>query len=228
MRPNVLKALSALAKYSGQYEDWKNLVKSYGLTWVGKNADEVFIDRMSNVKDPNEIWNWIHSVKEVRPDLEDLLDLMALTGLRFVEGVNCCNLIKKLSKENKLDTYYIEDRSALEHYRFKEIFIRNSKKAFVSFAPSELVASISKSKSYGNPDSIQKLLQREGLPARFGDIREAHGTYLTKYLKESEINFLHGRVTASIFMANYFNPSLIVDLKERTFLAIKEIKEKIK
>jgi len=37
---------------------------------------------------------------------------------------------------------------------------------------------------------------------------------MTKYLKESEINFLHGRVSASIFMQNYFNPAWISDLKE--------------
>jgi hypothetical protein len=66
------------------------------------------------------------------------------------------------------------------------------------------------------------------LPLRFGDIREAHGTFMTKFLKESEINFLHGRVTASIFMANYFNPALIADLKSRAFQGIAEIQEKVK
>jgi len=36
-----------------------------------------------------------------------------------------------------------------------------------------------------------------------------------------------GRVSANIFMANYFNPALIGDLKERIFKAIAEIQTKI-
>jgi len=54
-----------------------------------------------------------------------------------------------------------------------------------------------------------------------------HGTFMTKYLKREEIDFLHGRISSSIFMQNYFNPALIKDLKERTFRAIREIKTKI-
>jgi len=46
-------------------------------------------------------------------------------------------------------------------------------------------------------------------------------------LKESEINFLHGRVSASIFMQNYFNPAWISDLRQRMFKAIEEIKQKL-
>jgi hypothetical protein len=43
-------------------------------------------------------------------------------------------------------------------------------------------------------------------------------------LKESEIDFLHGRVSTSVFMRNYFNPALIGDLKERVFKAVAELK----
>jgi len=69
-------------------------------------------------------------------------------------------------------------------------------------------------------DGIIKRVRSEGLPSRFSDIREAHGTFITKHLKQPEIDFLHGRVSTNVFMANYFNPALIVDLKERTFKAI--------
>jgi hypothetical protein len=62
---------------------------------------------------------------------------------------------------------------------------------------------------------------------RFADVRETHATFMTKYLKDNEIDFLHGRVTSNVFMRNYFNPSLISDLKERTLHTIGEIQEKI-
>jgi hypothetical protein len=226
LRPNVLKALSALAKFTGRYEDWQSLLKNYGLSWVGRSGDDVIIDRLNGVQDPEEIWTWIKTVKEARPGLTYLLDLMAISGLRFVEGVNSCNLIGELSKDAKLDSYYAADKCALEHFRFKDIFLRNTKKAFVSFAPAELVKDISGLLPLST-DAVKKLIQKRGLPLRFGDIREAHGTFMTKYLKESEINFLHGRVSGNVFMANYFNPSLIADLKARAFQGIAEIQSKV-
>ncbi len=70
-------------------------------------------------------------------------------------------------------------------------------------------------------------VKKKGLKLRFSDIREAHASFMTKYLKQPEIDFIHGRVTTNIFMANYFNPALICDLKERVFNAVKEIQNKI-
>lgn len=153
---------------------------------------------------------------------------MAVSGLRFIEGVNSYNLMIKLKLENKLESYFAQDKSALEHFRFKEIFLRNTKKAFVSFVPFELITKISKAEILPTADAVKKLVQKRGLQLRFGDIREAHGTFMTKYLKESEINFLHGRVTSNTFMANYFNPALISDLKTRAFQGIAEIQEKVR
>jgi len=46
---------------------------------------------------------------------------------------------------------------------------------------------------------------------------------MTKFLSRAEIDFLHGRVSTTIFMANYFNPQLITDLKEKASKAISEI-----
>ena len=76
-------------------------------------------------------------------------------------------------------------------------------------------------------DAIQARVKKAGLKLRFSDIREAHASFMTKYLKQPEIDFIHGRVTTNIFMANYFNPALICDLKEGVFNAVKEIQNKI-
>jgi hypothetical protein len=72
--------------------------------------------------------------------------------------------------------------------------------------------------------SVQSKVGRRCKRLAFGDIREAHATLSTKYLKESEIDFLHGRVSTSVFMRNYFNPALISDLKERVFKTIGQLK----
>ena len=194
----------------------------------GKSNEELVIERLTKVQDPNEVFEWIKQVKRARSELSDFMDFIAITGLRLVEAIESYNLIIKLAKEGKLNEYYNEEKEALEHFRFKEIFLRKSKKAFISFVPKELIEKIALSSPL--PDSrhaIQMRVKKKGLKLRFSDIREAHASFMTKYLKQPEIDFIHGRVTTNIFMANYFNPALICDLKERVFNAVKEIQNKI-
>jgi intergrase/recombinase len=185
------------------------------------------MERFSRIKDPSEVYEWIRQVKTVRPELVDFIELMAITGLRLEEAVNSYNMIINLSRKHKLNEYYNEASGVLEHYKFKDTFIRRSKKAFVSFASKDLIHRIAENEPLTSKSAVQARVKKKGLPLRFGDIREAHASFITKYLKQPEIDFLHGRVSTNIFMSNYFNPALIGDLKERTFKAIAEIQEKI-
>jgi intergrase/recombinase len=222
-RVHVLKSLSALAKFLGMYEDFRVLVKNYGLKWSGRNSDDLIIERLTKVSNPNEVFEWVKKVKQAIPELRDFMDFIGISGLRFIEAINSYNLIIDLAKEGRLSEYYNGEREVLEHFRFKELFIRNSKRAFISFIPKTLIETIVRNKPL-NMDSVQTKVKRK-LSLRFSDVREAHGTFLTKYLRESEIDFLHGRVSASVFMRNYFNPALITDLKERVFKGIDDLKK---
>jgi intergrase/recombinase len=228
LRPNVMKALSALAKFLGVNDEYRKLIKKYGLKWGGRKADDLIIDRLTKVEKPEEVFRWICMVKAVRPDLTEFMDLMACTGLRLVEAVNSYNLIIKLSREGRLDEYYQKEKGLLEHFRFKELFIRRSKKAFISFVPAELIQRIQENSPLTSADAVQKLVQKKGLQLRFADIRETHATFMIKYLHREEIDFLHGRVTTNVFMENYFNPAMIVDLQARALGGIREINEKVK
>jgi hypothetical protein len=227
LRPNVVKALSSLAKFLGVYEEYKRLVKDYGLTWKGRSVDDLVIDRLIKVKDPDEVFEWVREVKQRRPDISVFMDYIAVTGLRLDEAVQSYNLMIQLKKEGKLSAYYNEANETLEHFRFKDIFIRKSKKAFISFVPKDLIAKIVLQCPLSSKHSVQQLVKKRGLKIRFADVREAHASFLTKYLNPAEIDFLHGRVSTNIFMANYFNPKLIADLKERIFKAIADIQAKI-
>jgi hypothetical protein len=240
-RPNVLKALSSLSKYLGVSEDYKVLRKNFGLKWVGRNSDDIIIDRLTSVKDPDEIWRWVIQVKEARQDLTCFIDYLSVTGLRFIEAVNSYNLIIQLSREGKLDLvledgrpdryvsgYYNRANSALEHFRFKSIFLRPTKKAFVSFVPPDLISEVGKLTPLPRPGAVGKLVSKRGLLQRFSDVREQQGTFMTKWLKPEEVDFLQGRMKLTTFMKHYFNPSTIADLRTRVFQGITEIQEKIK
>jgi len=222
-RPNVLKALSALAKFTGCYEQYRKAMRGFGLKWGGRNASDIVIDRLTKVQDPGEVWAWIREVKRARPELTDFMDLMALTGLRLGETIESYNLIVDLTGKGKLADYYKKDLGILEHFRFKDIFIRKSKKAFISFIPEELVQRIQEDRPLKSKFGIQKRISSQKLKLRFGDIREAHASFMTKHLQQPEIDFIHGRVSNTVFMRNYFNPALIVDLKARALKGIQEI-----
>jgi intergrase/recombinase len=217
-----MKALASLSKFQGMYGAFQKLIKDYGLKWSSNHSAELMIARLTKVTDCDDIFAWIRQVKAHRPKLSDFMDFMTISGLRFNEAIESYNLIIRLWQEGRLKDYYNEESEILEHYKFKEIFIRASKKAFISFMPHALILKISRNAPL-KEGGVASLVKRSGLKMRFGDIREAHGTLLTKYLRQPEIDFLHGRVGISIFMTNYFNPALIKDLKERTMNAIQNI-----
>jgi intergrase/recombinase len=225
-RLHAMKSLSALSKFLGIYDEWQKMVKNYGLKWNGRSTDDLIIARLTKTQNPNEVFEWIKTVKKQCPELSDFLNFMSFTGMRLGEAVESYNLVIRLASEGKLNTYYNAEKGILEHYRFKNLFLRKTKKAFFSFIPRTLLDTISK----GEPltqDSIECKLRRRSIPRRFGDIREVHGTLLTRWLSEPEINFLHGRISASVFMRSYFNPSWLTDLKARTFKGTRYIEKSI-
>ena len=220
-RCHVLAALSALAKFLGIYGDFKGLVGNYGLKWNVRN-DDLLINRLIKTGNPRAIFDWIKDVKTKCPELADFMDFMAITGLRYDEGIESYNLIIKLAQQGKLSDYFNAEKGILEHFRFKEVFIRRTKKAFVSFASQDMLSRIAKNQPL-NIYSVQTKVKRKCGKLAFSDIREMEATLLTKYLSTAEIDFLQGRVSGSVFMRNYFNPALITDFKERVFKAQLEL-----
>jgi intergrase/recombinase len=225
-RIHAMKALATLSKFLGIYEEFSSLVKNYGLKWSGKKSSDLIIERLTKTVNADEIFDWIKTVKTVCPELNDFMDLMAVTGLRYNEAIEGYNLIIKLSRKGKLHKYYNVKSKTLEHFKFKEIFIRRSKKVYISFVPKKLVERISQNDPI-EWNATKKKVARNVEHLRFADIREFHGTFLTKCLRQPEIDFLHGRSSTNVFMKHYFNVALISDLKTRTLKTIKEIKKKI-
>ena len=147
------------------------------------------------------------------------VEFTAVTGLRLSEAINSWNLIDA-------DDYYDQKLQALEHFKFKNVFLRRTKKVFISFVPEDLIERIRE--MHGRvkltETIVKKRIQRRGLRMRFGDLREYWATFMTKWLNPAEIDFLQGRVSASVFMRHYFNPALISDLKERTLKGIDRLR----
>jgi len=224
-RLNVMKALSALSKFAGCNEYFRQMLKAHGLKW-SVNNDDIIIARLmkySGDAAPNDLFNWIAEVKARVPALSVFMDFTVCTGLRLDEAVNSYRLIVELGEDGKLGAYYNPERQVLEHFRFRKIFIRRTKKAYMSFASTALIDAVQKSGLYPTHDVIHKRMQRAGLNIRFSDLRELYASYSVKHLKQPEIDFLQGRVSSSVFMQNYFNPTWISGLKKRALKNGKEL-----
>ncbi|MEM1582731.1 MAG: hypothetical protein QXK89_09530 [Candidatus Bathyarchaeia archaeon] len=113
-RLHALKALSALAKFIGVHERFRELVKNYGFKW-GKCSDELIIRRITG-KNGDDILDWVGVVSKVH-GLSLFSRFMLVSGLRFEEAINAYNLII-----DGVSGYFNRELSALEHFRFKEIF----------------------------------------------------------------------------------------------------------
>ncbi len=224
-RPNVLKSLSFFSKDIGRFDEFNKLRRQFGIRWTGKSSNRLFIERFQKEENTDELFKWVIQVKTKRPGLDLFLDLMVSTGLRLVEAVHCWNLLV----QKGLTNYYNESRSGLEHYK-QEGFLRPHKSAFFSYAHKSLPESIANHDPYSRQvlngaDYVLGLVKRSGLHTRFADLRELHGTFMLKWLKPEEIDFLQGRVSSSVFMRNYYNPSLMDGLRERALNGIDEILE---
>ena len=239
-RPNVLKALANWSKCFGYRDVFGQMLEANGVGWVGKSKNQVFASRLSGVRDPEAVWSWVRDVKQARPELEVFMDFNTISGLRFVEAVDSYNLIGVLSRSEGVELQLSEDRKSrisgyfnsgvgwLEHFWFSDMFLRSSKNAFVSFVPADLVKRIAEMPALAGVGPVQKLVHKRGLPVQFKMLRKAHGSFMLKYLKKEEVDFIHGRVTGDVFMANYMTPVFCEGLKARAFQGIAEIQGKVK
>jgi intergrase/recombinase len=217
-------------------------MKKFGLVWNGQKKTAVFVGRFTSKsnREPDAIWSWIRKVKEADAGLSDFMDLISFSGMRLVEAVNCYNLIGSTAKKEGLQLllspdgkervsgYYDFERECLEHFWFGELFLRETKNVFLSFAPKDLVTRISESKPVPSSANITKFCRRRLGESQLKMIRKAQGTFMLNYLKKEEVDLLQGRVTGDIFMTNYFTPSVLTGLKSRVFQGIADIQGKIR
>jgi len=171
----------------------------------------------------SDLSEWLQQVKPVLRVNENLqLSFLRATGLRASEGVAAFNLIIEYSKRGKLSEYLTET-GVLEHFRFKETFIRGTKNCFVSVVPRELIAEIAKSEPVSYL-AIIKRFQRKGMKSRIGELRDFYGTFMLSHgLLREEIDLLQGRVGKSIFARFYWSPSF-AELQSRIKKALEKMR----
>jgi hypothetical protein len=118
IRGNVLKAMVNLAKYLGQYEEYKVKLSNCGIKWV--NNDDAFNSFLRIVNNQHSsLGEWYRTAQDILRDNEKLwLRFNLLTGLRKQESINAFNLIIELSQQNRMSEYYNSELGILEHFKY--------------------------------------------------------------------------------------------------------------
>jgi hypothetical protein len=203
IRSNILKAMVNLTKYLGCYEEFKVRLRNHGVKWI--NQDDSFNSFLRIVNNNHSnLGEWYGTAQDILRDNEKLWSKFTLlTGLRKQESINSFNLIVELSEQNRLSEYYNSELEILEHFKYADLFLRATKKVYISIASRELISEIvhSQPMSYS---AIRKRLTRNNQHLRFKELRSYYATYLRKHGVLAEyIDLLQGRIPKSVFARHY-------------------------
>jgi hypothetical protein len=206
---HIMKALANLAKYSGVYEEWNKLRRQHQLKWSSTNTLDVFQRIMNNGTTYNNMLNYVKQVLAVLPLSHASVGMFGtLTGLRPIEVCKSVQLI-----HTDLPNYLNSDLFILEHFKWKDIFIRRTKKSFISVMTDRLLQ-IAKTADVQSYTSIYAYLHKRGLPMRMNYCRKIFGTHLRYCGIESEmVNLLEGRISPEIFVRHYWSPNVKQDIE---------------
>jgi intergrase/recombinase len=219
---HVMKALANLAKYNGIYEEWNNLRRQHQLKWSSTNTLDVFERIMNNGTDYNKMLDYVKQILAVLPRSHaNVIMVATLTGLRPVEACKSVRLI-----HTDLSDYLNPDLFILEHFKWKDVFIRRTKKSFISVMTDRLLQ-IAKSADPQSYTSIYAYLHKRSLLMRMNYCRKIFGTHLRYCGIESEmVNLLEGRISPEIFVRHYWSPNMKQDI-ERVRKAIDRLADQL-
>jgi len=139
-RIHIMKALSCLARYTGQTDSWLAIRKRYGLQWsTGTEKIDAFTRFFDDSKDLDTMLRWLKEALQVLPsvDYANFFRFCTLTGMRASEAVDAIRLIKGL---DSFKTYYNPEQRVLQHYRYPELFIRRTKAIYISVVNDSIVS----------------------------------------------------------------------------------------
>jgi intergrase/recombinase len=221
-RNNTIKSLIVLAKFLGIHQEFKSRLKDYGVKMVKQDAFASFM-RIYNNNSSNLLEWYKKALNVLKPNEQKLLKLLVLSGVRKGEAITVFNKIRELGIRN-LPEYYNKEIKALEHFRYRESFLRTTKNVYVSIIPESLVLEICNSQKVTYP-AIVKKLSHNSSRCRLNELRDYFGTFMVRHgLIREEVDLLQGRIPPSIFIRHYWSPSF-KELRDRTLKAITELEQ---
>ncbi len=209
MRRHVMESLTALSKYLGCYDKWQEIRKHYQLRWTSGDESIKSLERFFNPDlTLDSIYDRVLQMIAKTPiQIANVIRFACLTELRPQEVIESVRLI---NHQETLGKYYNQDRQTLEHFRFPDIFLRHTKKAYISFVSPEILELVgfepnARMTTY---NIIRKRLNQAGLSMDLKLCRKLFASYLRQSagIQPEVVDLLQGRVSTSILTRHYLVP----------------------
>ena len=209
MRRHAMESLTSLSKYFGCYDKWQEIRKRYQLRWTSGNESIKSLERFFNpdLTLDNIYDRVLQMIAKTPIQIANIIRFACLTGLRPAEVRES---VKLINCQETLGTYYNQDRQTLEHFRFHDIFLRHTKKAYISFVTPEILqlARFEPNAKMITYNIIRKRLNQVGLSMELKLCRKQFASYLRQSarIQPEVVDLLQGRVSTSILTRHYLVP----------------------
>ena len=110
--------------------------KEYQLKWTSTDSLAGFNSIFKENGDFSDMVEGIKDAINKYPRFTNILIFNVLTGLRPAEAIESFNLLLHSEKRNE---YLSKDGRMLEHFRFPSLFLRRTKKAFISLVNEDIL-----------------------------------------------------------------------------------------
>jgi hypothetical protein len=237
-RLNVMKSLTALSRYLGCYENWQQTRKQHNLKWSTGNESLQSLERFFNPEmGLDQMIDRVKVMMQVLPPvMSNVVKYAVLTGLRpseAVESVKLLNTQKNLhgssssSNNNNNNYYYDPEQQTLRHYLFPHIFLRATKKAYLSYiTPEDLQPVINLGDKTPTWNAIRLTCRRRNIDMEMRRCRKIFASWLRKSRIQSEfVDLLQGRVPPSVLARHYLVPDQY--FKEDVLKALKQLEQRL-
>jgi intergrase/recombinase len=227
-RIHVMKALSALARFTGRTEQWRQVRQRYGLQWsTGTEKIDAFTRFFDSSKDLDTMIGWLKEAIQVLPKAyANFFLFCTLTGLRASECVESVRLLNDTSLSSSV-MYYNPEQMILQHYRFPDIFIRRTKAVYISIVDNSIVG-IAQSIKFTPTLNALKMQSRRTSPMsmRLKYCRKIYASWLHRCgISDSLIDMLQGRIGKNIFLKHYLTPTR--DFKDQVLQALEQLRTQL-
>ena len=208
-RQHAMRALANLSKYYGCYDEWKAIKQNYDLRWTTDNDMDAFNAITDSKHNYTAMLTWLKDVcSKIPQSYANILFFDTLTGSRPDEACQSIHLLK-----SGADNYLNNERQILEHFNYKQIFIRRTKKAYISLVTPTILELAMKAEDCGY-NALRLVIKRRGLDMHMGYCLKIFSTHLrTKGIAPELIDLLQGRIPKVVFARHYFRPDFVKEVK---------------
>jgi hypothetical protein len=229
MQHHALTALANLAKYTGRYQKFLEIRQRYNLKW-SRGDPMIHFERFFNEGLTLDIM--LQRIKEMvrllPTPIPQIIKFGCLVGLRASETLEC---VKLINDKEAFAKYYSPNRQALEHFRFPQVFLRQTKKAYISFVTREIVENIKKLTTeqihkIPTKNAITHACYRRHISMDMYLTRKIFASWLRKEGIQAEVvDMLQGRVSQSVLTRHYLVPQS--SLKDQVLQALRKLQSTI-